>query len=64
MPKFADGSLIIQNPHFNPDSYCNDNIYYSKYCCKSCTEARRELFSEGKSNNGSIAVEIEPEYEY
>merc|ERR1711974_381887 len=50
MPQFADCSLIIQTPHFNPDSYCNDNYYYSKFCCKSCTEAGRELFSEGGSD--------------
>ena len=64
MPEFADCSLIIQTPHFNPDSYCNDNKYYSKFCCKSCTEAGRELFSEPEVKDNSITVENEPEYEY
>ena len=39
MPLFADCTLLINVKHFNPDSYCNDNYYYSKFCCKSCTEA-------------------------
>ena len=49
MPEFADCSLLINVElvkHFNPDSYCNDNYYYSKFCCKSCTEAGLPLHED------------------
>ena len=56
MPDFANCNLIIQTPHYNPDSYCNDNEYYSKFCCKSCIEAGLPLFSQERNNEDILAV--------
>ena len=40
MPQFADCmKLTTTTLKYNSDSYCNDFFYYSKFCCKSCTEA-------------------------
>ena len=49
MPEFAKCSLLTNVEavkHFNKDSYCNDNYYYSKFCCKSCTEAGLPLHED------------------
>merc|ERR1719319_333795 len=49
MPEFAKCSLITNVEavkHFNPYAYCDDNYYYSKFCCKSCTEAGLPLHDD------------------
>ena len=48
MPEFAKCSLLtnVEADPRNPDSYCNDNYYYSKFCCKSCTEAGLPLHED------------------
>merc|ERR1712156_239405 len=38
IPKFADCKKITTPLSYNFDSYCNDFYWYSKFCCKSCTE--------------------------